>query len=783
MGEQGRAAIFEAFHQLMLDFSRDRRVIFFMDDAHWCDQSSLDVLGYLQKRGFFEQHGLLLLAARVEEKDPMLESFLDNQPRSHLIRSFTLDQFGYSDVLQMADHLLGFTPSEAFAQRLLLDTGGNPLFLLETLHTLQKLGLDSDQINAARNLPVAGSIRILIRNRLNQLNDETRELLNTAAVMGNSFSIPILKKACPTKNMDFVLAIEELERVHLIQPAVNEFTGGKYSFIHEKIRESLLQDISQVRVKLLHDRVATAMEETGPTSQQAAVIAEHYQTAGNIHKAFHFWIEAGQYACFMLSPQEASRAFQNVEKLFLQTEVLLDIKEIHKLYILWAGLLEERNDTPGLANCYNKLIEWGRKRQAPLLVGSGYVGLSHLEILKVNPQRAMEYIQEAEIYLAQVDDKFETSKLYNQKGMIFQLSSNLDEAADAYQKSLQLTEGMLDQQILNSRAQLLTRLAMLGIFLCNTQIAMDTALENVRLGNQIGNHLATGWGYTMQTTAHYMVAEYEKGINAARSGIQVAGLIQNQHMLAYLNAGLGKNELDLGRLKDGWDHLNQSISLATEYKHFEVVSEAYVGLAEVYMDLRNFRKAYQIASEGTVCHQNNYQMFQNLLQCGLSHLLLGELDEGISKVNQVLTFAGKAGLNYIFYPALVCEAYLDIARGDMDSARTTLNIILEFCVPRNLLSQVYMCYWLLSSIARLKGDSRAALDLARKAGSLAKRMQNPWLEINILQMIAQMEKELKNDFSYERNRIQTLLTSISAGGIPPELQEDFNSFLQQIQIN
>jgi len=782
-GEQGRSAVFEAFHQLLLGLSKDNRVIFFVDDAHWCDRSSLEVLGYLQQRGFFHEHGLLLLTARVEEKDVLLEEFLVDQKQTNSFQTHTLERFGYNEVFQLADSILGFAPSVALVQRLMLDTGGNPLMLIETLHALQKMGLDADQMNAVRNLPLAGSIRLLMRNRLKQLDDETTNLILAAAVIGNVFSIPILDKISSLQGIDLVSAIEELAKVHLIQPLVESPGMGKYAFIHEKIRESLLLDISPARINLIHEQIAEAMEETGPTSQQAAVLADHFQSAGNIHRAFHYWIEAGVYARYIFSPHEASQAFQNAERLFLQTEILLDVKEIHTLYTQWAGLKEERNDAVGLANCYDKMIEWGRKRQSPLLVGSGLSGLAHLEILKVNPQKAGAYIREAEVFLDQADNKVELSNLHNHKGIIYQLTSELDKAAESYKKSLSLTEGLLDPRVLSSRANLLTRVSILEIFLCNTQNALRITDENIRLGEQTGNHLAASWGYTMRTTAQNLVGDYENAILTAQSGLRIANSVQNQHLQSYLLAGLGKNELDLGRLKDGWEHIQQSIDLSKEYQHLEVLSQAYEWLSEIYLNLRNFRKTAEVAAAGAECHKNNFQMYWNQLMCGFAHLLSGNIEIGGEKVISVLEITQIAGLNYIYYPALVCQAYLNITKGNLNIARSSLNRVIELCEPCDMHAQVCLSHWMLALISQMEGDYSRALGFSEEAVNIARKIKNPWLEINALQMSGQIHKGQNADYQFEKARIQELVNWIESGGIPTELQQDFDSFLGKIRIN
>ncbi len=782
-GEQGRAAVFEAFYQLLLGLANGNRVVFFVDDAHWCDRSSLEVLAYLQQRGFFNDHGLLLMTARVEERDILLEEFLADQNQPNAIQSYFLERFGYNEVFQLADSLLGFAPSAALVQRLMLDAGGNPLMLIETLRSMQKLGLDADQINAVRNLPLAGSIRVLFRNRVNQLDDETKELFLTAAVIGNTFSIPILEKACDLKNNNFVTAVEELERVHLIQPITEGSVAGKYSFIHEKIRESVLQDLSLVRVNLIHEKVAKAMEDTGPTSHQAAVIADHFQAAGNVHRAFHYWIEAGMHARSIFSPHEAAQAFQNAEKLFLQTEILMDVKEIHKLYTQWAGLKEERNDSAGLVNCYDKMIEWGRKRQSPLLVGSGLLGMAHDEILKINPQKANEFIQEAEIFLNQVENKVELSNLYNHKGVFFQLTSELENAAESYKKSLSLTEGMLDPWVLSSRANLLTQISILELFLCNTQNALRITDENIRLGEQTGNNLAACWGYTIKSLTQNLIADFEGGIQTAQKGLQIANSMQNQHLQAYLFYGLGKNELDSGRLKDGWEHIHRSINLSREYQHLEVTSQALEGLSEVYTYLRNFRKAGEVAALGAECHVNNFQMYWNQLMCGFAHLLSGDTDFGEGKVKEVLAITQKSGMNYVYYPALVCEAFVNINKRNLGIARNSLNRVIELCKPRDMHLQVYLSHWMLGLISQMEGDLKGALVLAEKATSIAQTIRNPWLQINGQLMCGQIRKGLEMDFTEQQKRIGEMVELIKSGGIPVELTEDFGNFLDQINID
>ncbi|HTX78041.1 MAG TPA: AAA family ATPase, partial [Longilinea sp.] len=187
--DSSRSLIFESLYHLLLHLSQQNRLLFVLDDAQWCDESSLAAISFLLERGFFSQNGPLVMAARVEEANQALNSFLERGRSAAAIQQLYLDDLDLSETIELAHHALGYSPSMAFAKHLIMETGGNPLFLLETLRLLLQSAQHITAESMPERLPLAGSLRALMRDRLRNLRPQTRQVLVTAAVIGNEFTV------------------------------------------------------------------------------------------------------------------------------------------------------------------------------------------------------------------------------------------------------------------------------------------------------------------------------------------------------------------------------------------------------------------------------------------------------------------------------------------------------------------------------------------------------------------------------------------------------------------
>ena len=255
---QNRPAIFEAIRQLLLQLVQNQGLLVFLDNAQWADEATLAAVAYLIERIGSEQKVLLLLAYRPEETCPGLAALLESYRTSPVYRQIDLAALGEAETFELTRSALGQAPPPDLVRRLAQDTGGNPLFLLETLRAILDLSLEADLDRVASAVPLAGSLHALARGRLNNLGPEARQVLLVAAVLGSAFDPWVVQKASRLEAEVVVRALEELERVHLVR-SIEVEGEQRVAFIHGKLREALLMELSPARRQLYRQRVAGAL--------------------------------------------------------------------------------------------------------------------------------------------------------------------------------------------------------------------------------------------------------------------------------------------------------------------------------------------------------------------------------------------------------------------------------------------------------------------------------------------------------------------------------------------
>src|SRR5207248_6647684 len=104
---------------------------------------------------------------------------------------------------------------------------------------------------------VPSTVQAVIAARLAQLSPLAREVVSVAAVIGRAFTFAVLKRASGSDENALVQGLDELWQRRIVR----EQGGEAYDFSHDKLREGAFKDLSLARRRLLHRRVAEALEE------------------------------------------------------------------------------------------------------------------------------------------------------------------------------------------------------------------------------------------------------------------------------------------------------------------------------------------------------------------------------------------------------------------------------------------------------------------------------------------------------------------------------------------
>ena len=297
-------------HALLAASAGELPGILFLDDLHWSDEASLDLLAYLVRR----PRPLFVLATWRTEQVPIghpLRRLSADARRDGLGTALSLARLSLDDVTQLAARTpaaRGSLSLEEIARALHRETEGVPYFVTEYLDAMRAGG------HADERLPAG--VRDLLRARVAGISDVAAQLLTTAAVTGRPFDFETARAASGRSDDEAVGGLEELVGRGLLRELDGPETAPPaFDFSHEKLRAQVYEDTSQARRRLLHGRVADALaagrsgRRTGDAV--ATLVAEHYRRAGREPEAAEHYARAGRYARDLYANAEALAHFES----------------------------------------------------------------------------------------------------------------------------------------------------------------------------------------------------------------------------------------------------------------------------------------------------------------------------------------------------------------------------------------------------------------------------------------------------------------------------------------
>ncbi len=297
-----RATLIEAVSELLSSVARREPIAVFLDDLHWSDNATLEILPALVDRARGER--ILWLATSRSGPAPRghrLRWAWTELRRRRPMQEILLDSLSREDAGAFLERLLGSRPSPELADRVYRQTGGLPLFLEE----LSKALIASGSLRRGDrglewaegcNLPIPESVRDAVLCRLESLSAPARELLEAAAVAGVEFSADLLDSV----QRDEGAVTELVEQGWLV-----ESDSGRLGFCHALTREAVRSTIGLPRRRSLSSKVAEYLESTGASPEARA---EHWLEAGDRRMARRAFQEAAERSCRLHAYWEATRA-------------------------------------------------------------------------------------------------------------------------------------------------------------------------------------------------------------------------------------------------------------------------------------------------------------------------------------------------------------------------------------------------------------------------------------------------------------------------------------------
>ena len=309
----------------LTELSRLAPIILFIDDFHWADLPTADLLTYLGRNC----PGMRLLIVVTYRRDELLlanHPFVpvqrDLQGRG-VCRELVLGLFDLTDT----ERYLGLAfPEHEFppdlAESLHARTGGNPLFVAELAKFLRDRGVITSRddrwiltrpvFEAAAEMPE--SVRALIRRKLDQLGPVDRALLSAAALQGGEFDSAVLTRAIGDEPTTIEERLQEVERVHGLIRLIrehefpNQTISRRYGFVHAVYQDALATELTPARRAAVCGALADALlallnGQPGLAAAELALLCEAGRDFGRAADLFH---AAAQNAARVFAHREAA---------------------------------------------------------------------------------------------------------------------------------------------------------------------------------------------------------------------------------------------------------------------------------------------------------------------------------------------------------------------------------------------------------------------------------------------------------------------------------------------
>jgi len=274
-----------------------------VEDLHWADRPSVDLLAYLVRR-LTGWPVLLVLSWRPEHSERLrgLHAAVTEAGESGRARTVEPRLLNADEV---AEVLRAAGVPQPDVPRMLNETRGLPMLVREYAEALRAAGRDGQEDWAPPD-----SVRGLFGRRLRSAGEPATQMLSTAAVLGSGCDADLLRTVSGRGEAETVEALDEaVARFLLIEVPPAGGTGAPcYDFPYEALRRVAYESASLARRRLLHGRAADALAaryERDPLSVRAAVIAGHLQRAGREPEAAGWWWRAAARARELYAHAEA----------------------------------------------------------------------------------------------------------------------------------------------------------------------------------------------------------------------------------------------------------------------------------------------------------------------------------------------------------------------------------------------------------------------------------------------------------------------------------------------
>jgi len=589
---QIRDRSFNNIAQFFAELTLDSPIVLLLDDIHWADNGSLDLIEYLAKLD--TNFPLFILCATRPSLDELHPNWGSNFPTCKLITIKTLDLNAsrelVSDILQNVSDL----PRE-LVETIAKNAEGNPFYLEELIKVLIEDGVivkgeDIWQIVPQKltQLRVPATLTGVLQARLDRLPATENEVLERAAVVGRTFwdaAVEAMRGSevarAVTGSEDVRLALNALKTKELVfshQPSTFA-TAQEFIFKHAILREVTYERVLKAKRKLYH-RVAAdwLIHQSGERiSEYLGLIAQHYELAGDTVRAVEFLERAADQSMRLSAFREALSASERALAILASSEdknpamrarLLLNIGAAHLWLTDHVTAAARFEECIALARTIND-----RKLEAKALARLGRIGLEQGKY-----DQATNYLQDSLDIANELDDLEVIAYALAHLAYISHYQGRYEDGRKFGQASLVAAQKTDD---LIAQAFALNLLAMVGVNSNEFEEARGYHIQAIELCKISGDRYGLARAYSNLSELIRIQGHYAEAKPYTVEGLALARELGNRYAVPIMLINLVYSQVGLGEIREAYASLRESLQLNMENDSVSWILFSLVGYADI----------------------------------------------------------------------------------------------------------------------------------------------------------------------------------------------------------
>lgn len=290
-----KVRLYDNINSYLKEISAKIPIIIFIDDLHWADLTSVEMLNSCIRE--LTKNRVLILGTLRDDEVPGHHPIWQTVEEG-LSTVLKLSTFSKENITALIKAMLGKVMlNNEFIDQIASNTGGNAFFITEVMRFL----VEEDRLKLYKGewllpddlstLKLPTSIGDTVVKRVEKLSEVAKEILNIAAVAGHKFDLNLFQKISGFKDNELFNALDELIEKQFLNKVEHE-----YIFPHDRVRETIYSRISSDKLQILHQKIAEVIEQEniGRLEPLFSELAYHYSRGTNKQKAVEYLIKAGE---------------------------------------------------------------------------------------------------------------------------------------------------------------------------------------------------------------------------------------------------------------------------------------------------------------------------------------------------------------------------------------------------------------------------------------------------------------------------------------------------------